>query len=263
MKITHLLDDRRSDVEAILKDSGSGLSFETFRKGCEILFASHNFPDGQAITFLMQLAALGLDPQPKADQVYIATFSSKQPVYNVGIFYKGYLTLYARQGIRINSGAVREGDEFKIISGTNPEVIHAPDIMNPAPRPIIAAYAIATAPDGFKYLSFATRAEIDKAKAKGSYYMLAGEEAMCKKIAVLKLKHQIPIISTAVAEIEGFESTSYHAMPPAGDVQTLASLNDLYAEYELTSEIIDEIERTFEGDADAIRAHIATEYGQE
>ena len=261
MDVTSIIKTREQDITAVLNEAKAGLGFSSFLKGCQQLFMPvSGVDDTTATKMVLHLAALALNPTPAMQQVYVLKFGA---TYTISIGYKGYITLYARQGIGINADVVREGDEFRFVSGSEPSVHHIPSVSGEGA--IIAAYASALNRDGFRCVALATTADLVKARtrSKATQFWDAGEAAMCKKTAIHQLKHQLPALNSAASEVDSIEADYVFApvAPNAGTVQGISSLNALYTEYELTSEQIDGIEKQFAGDVAAITAHLNAEYG--
>lgn len=109
------------------------------------------------LTALLNCLSYGI--LPVGGRAYFIPYKTECQ-YQLG--YKGILELAGRCGITANAYAVFEGDEFKWIAGMDETLIHVPNLTaDRRPENLIAAYVIATLPDGKKRAEVMTRAEID------------------------------------------------------------------------------------------------------
>jgi phage RecT family recombinase len=106
-------------------------------------------PKESLLRFGMTTVALALQPDPKMGQIFAIPFRDKrrggQKVAQTITGYKGYNTLAHRDRISLGGNVVREGDRFEFEEGTGGYVIHVRTLGHWATKPIIAAYATATA----------------------------------------------------------------------------------------------------------------------
>ncbi len=92
----------------------------------------------------MTAADLWLLPDGYLGQFFMLPFKNRKTGVTMAqscIGYKGFTTLGAREGLTIDGDVVREGDEFDVVKGTKPEIIHRPKLNNKGR--IVCAWAAA------------------------------------------------------------------------------------------------------------------------
>jgi recombination protein RecT len=142
---------------------------------------------------VMIAGQLGLEIGSEIGHAYM--FVDKNgPVLRIG--YKGYIAMALRNPSisHIDVQAVYEGDEFEVVLGSTPKIIHRPNMNAPkVDAKLTHAYAVVHFKDCEPMVEWMTRAEIEKAKAVaraspvwGQWY---GEQArktvirrMCKRL---------------------------------------------------------------------------------
>src|SRR4051794_11704453 len=107
-------------------------------------------------------ACLALEVDGVTGQGFMLPFKGKaQPV----VGYKGHNTLGHRAGLTIKGGIAREGDEFDFDDGSRAFVHHKKLLNGGLGRPILAAWAVADAPDRTPIVSVLDRDELLAVKA--------------------------------------------------------------------------------------------------
>ena len=113
--------------------------------------------------------------------------------------YKGMLRLIRRDPkvANVYAEVVYEGDRFEVVRGTEPNLVHVPDLnADRADAKIVAAYAVIRFTDGTSDFEYMTRAELDKtrkaSRAGQNGPWVAWYPDMCEKSALRKLykRHQ-------------------------------------------------------------------------
>ena len=98
------------------------------------------------IAALMEVSALGLEPEPALGQIYLIPRKRHGKLeVTVQTGYRGLLELARRSG-RVRSCSARivgENDEFEINEGTSPSIVHKPCVRGDRGEPL-GAYATAT-----------------------------------------------------------------------------------------------------------------------
>lgn len=150
----------------------------------------------------MTAAVLGLEVDGVTGQGFLIPFKGRAQFI---LGYKGYPTIGARSGLSINSGVVREGDEFSYELGTAGFVKHKPALRGRVGRKILAAWATGTArgrPPIFRVMAYddvlaimqrspgARRSESPWNDRDGP-----GHEGMVAKTAIRALGRTIPIVA--------------------------------------------------------------------
>lgn len=147
-------------------------------------------------------AVLGLEVDGVTGQGFLVPYGGAA-TFQVG--YKGYATIGARSGIAVNSGVVREGDDFQYELGTDGFVRHRPSLDGRQGRRIIAAWATGTAigrPPIFAVMPYPDILEIMKKSAGAKKpespwndLQGRGHEAMCAKTAIRRMGSAVPVIA--------------------------------------------------------------------
>jgi len=151
------------------------------------------------IACIVEASQLGLEPDGVIGHAYLVPYKNK----NTGRMeaqlmagYKGLIELARRSGKvgAINAEIVYEGDEFRVVKGLNPDLIHVPNWQDPGE--MIAAYATAKLKDGDVQFCVMPRHEIDKhrarSKAKDYGPWVTDYEWMAKKTAIRQLCKLLP-----------------------------------------------------------------------
>lgn len=151
------------------------------------------------IACIVEASQLGLEPDGVVGHAYLVPYKNK----NTGRMeaqlmagYKGLIDLARRSGQigAVNAEIVYENDEFKVVKGLNPDLIHVPNWQDPGE--MIAAYATAKLKDGDVQFCVMARHEIDKhrarSKAKDYGPWVTDYEWMAKKTAIRQLCKLLP-----------------------------------------------------------------------
>lgn len=151
------------------------------------------------IACIVEASQLGLEPDGVIGHAYLVPYKNK----NTGRMeaqlmagYKGLIELARRSGQigAVNAEIVYANDEFRIVKGLNPDLVHVPNWENPGE--MIAAYATAKLKDGDVQFCVMPRADIDKhrARSKASGYgpWVTDYEWMAKKTAIRQLCKLLP-----------------------------------------------------------------------
>ena len=170
------------------------------------------------INAAMSAAVLGLEVDGVTGQAFLIPFKNKVQLV---VGYKGFPTMAARSGITINSGIVKEGDEFDYAEGTGSFVRHKKKLGNTGR--IVAAWAVAeakTRPPIVKVLGIDDIMKV-KAKAPGARRSDSpwndtdgpGFPAMVEKTAIRRLGRNMPlnVFQYAAAMDEAFEERGLHS----------------------------------------------------
>lgn len=114
---------------------------------------------------VMVAGQLGLEIGSEIGHAYM--FVDKNgPVLRIG--YKGYIAMALRNPSisHIDVQAVYEGDEFEVVLGSTPKIIHRPNMNAPkVDAKLTHAYAVVHFKDCEPMVEWMTRAEIEKSKA--------------------------------------------------------------------------------------------------
>lgn len=158
---------------------------------------------------LMQSAQLGLEPSTPMQHCWlIPRKNGEVQECTLQIGYQGMIELAMRSGkvSGIFAHAVREGDDFLVTLGLNPDIRHVPSTDdNREARKITYVYAVARMKDGGDPIfSCLSRAQVESRRARSDGYKFAirynkktnpwqtDEEAMFKKTAVRDLFKWLP-----------------------------------------------------------------------
>ncbi|MEM9610988.1 MAG: recombinase RecT [Actinomycetota bacterium] len=168
---------------------------------------------------LMQAAQLGLEPGSPLGHAYLVPFRNKKTGTREVTFilgYRGMIDLARRSGeiSYIGAEVVREGDEFEVVRGLSPDVVHRDSTDQERHlRPITHVYAVAKYRDGgFNFVvlttdeveAFRKRSATQRAERPSGPWQ-TDWEAMAKKTAVRRLSPFLPLsveLATATAADE-------------------------------------------------------------
>jgi len=148
---------------------------------------------------VMHAAQLGLEAGSVLGHAYLVPYG-KEAQLIVG--YRGLVELVLRSGKvrKIEARTVHAEDAFVVRLGTDPRIEHEPELYDRGD--MIAAYAVATFPDGSFQFEVMTRAEIDaikgRSRASGKGPWVTDYEEMAKKTVIRRLCKTLPM-STEVA----------------------------------------------------------------
>jgi len=195
-------------------------------------------------------AQLRLMPSKTLDLVHFIPFSSSiknaagqwekvQPTCSLIIDYKGMIEIAVRNPAikKIDPRLVREGEEYKVMGGTNESIEHSIDPVSAAP--VIAGYAIATLENGEKQFINMSMAEINKIrdKAKSKKFWDDHPDEMAKKTLVRRLwkllpKCGDPTVEMAIEKVMEVDNGDYEggrtldSEPPATADEVVKLLED-------------------------------------
>lgn len=101
--------------------------------------------------------------------------------------------LMSREVVAIDVDVIHEHDAYRIIRGTNPEILHEPLVVGNRGK-IVAAYSIATLKSGYKSTEVMLRADLDavKAEAKTKFVWDKWEGEMDKKSVIRRHEKRLP-----------------------------------------------------------------------
>jgi recombination protein RecT len=143
---------------------------------------------------MVQAAECGLRFAGANGEAYLVRYGSRC-VFIPG--YRGLLALARRTGkvFRIEARSVYEKDEFKILYGSSPQLIHQPCLSNDRGQ-VICVYALAELKDGSIQIEVMTPAEIEavrqRSPAKNNGPWMSDSEMMARKTVLRRLCKYLP-----------------------------------------------------------------------
>lgn len=101
--------------------------------------------------------------------------------------------LMSREVVAIDVDVIHENDQYHIIRGTNPDILHEPLVIGDRGR-IVAAYSVATLKGGHKTTEVMLRADLDavRAEAKTQAVWKKWEGEMDKKSVIRRHEKRLP-----------------------------------------------------------------------
>lgn len=184
---------------------------------------------------VMTAGQLGLKPSSPHGHCYMIPFKNKKTGKTEATFivgYKGLIELALRSGkiSSIEAYVVHKNDEFSITLGTDPNIDHRPNILDPGP--MVAVYAVATPKEfGPKQFEVMTKADVDKirnsSKAKNSGPWVDWYEEMARKSVVKKLSKFLslsPEMAVAVEVDNRAEASEVKAIDDVIDLKGVAEV---------------------------------------
>jgi len=165
----------------------------------------------------MTLAELGLSPG-FSGEAYLIPYNNKDGMFcQLIVGYKGYIKIAARSGISIDCHLVYRGDTFELEYGSEPKLIHKPNLDgDPGDADIIGAYTVATGGmlTGPK-IEFMTRKQIlgikAKSKASGSGPWVDHFAEMCRKTVIRRAFKFLPLDSDEIPTLAETEAKEFNA----------------------------------------------------
>lgn len=193
------------------------------------------------LTSCLKLAMLGLEPNTPLRHATLITRRqsvrrdgewTKEPRCSPQVMYQGWVQLLLRAGVRrVDSGVVREGDEFAFLRGTEQWLRHVP--AGDPGREMSHVWALAVLPSGDQVFTVMTRAAIERhrdrysdsyrgsakdAEKRKREVWVTNFEEMAEKTAILQLVPLLPAIH------EGGLALAVERSPSAGAREVSALL---------------------------------------
>lgn len=197
---------------------------------------------------IIQCSQLGLEPGNSLGHAYLIPFynnKTKQKEAQLMIGYRGMIDLSRRSGqvLSINAYEIYASDEFDVVFGTDPSIMHKRDIKTGGIGEIVGVYAVAKLKDGGCQFEVMTKAQVDEIMAKSLDKIDAAYRKyspwvnhyneMAKKTAIRKLFKYLPVsieIQQAVVLDEQAEagiSQSTLLFPDAIDIGEAPEVQDV------------------------------------
>jgi recombination protein RecT len=159
----------------------------------------------------------------------------------------GLRKIAAKHGFSIESHAVYAHDEFKWELGFKPQVVHYPPPLEQERGELIGAYAVATGPDGQKFLEVMGRSEIEQvrevSRAKDSEYgpWVKWPAEMYRKTVARRIFKQLPLGDLDERERRVVSDSEAQAVEEAtAVVPALAALPTVMPDEDL-GDVVDEL----------------------
>jgi recombination protein RecT len=209
------------------------------------LASKPDYADCSPVSFLQSYATaaqLGLQPNSPLGHCYLLPFFNKgKKEVQLILGFKGMIDIARRSGQieSINAYIVYKSDEFNLILGVNPNIVHIPNLScERQDSEISLVYAVAKLIGGgtqFEYLTMADIAKCRKSsKSKIEYSPWSTHfSEMCKKTAIRKLFKYLPVsleISKAILADEQSESVINDDLL-LNDLNTIDLVNDEVADF--------------------------------
>lgn len=209
------LTERKDEIEAVLPPD---LPFERFH--ATVNQALRNNPDIFKATFVSIVNACvkaaydgcRLDGREAALVLHSVKVQKNPDVWEDQAQYFPMVFGIVQQILRggevlaIDVDVIRENDQYQISRGTNPEIIHYPELVKPRGG-IIAAYSVATLKSGVKVAAYMTKVELDdvKKEAKTKFVWDRWEGEMSKKSIVRRHRKMLPLGDRDIVDVEANE----------------------------------------------------------
>lgn len=167
---------------------------------------------------LEQVSKLNISLNPALGFAYLVPRGGK---CILDVSYKGMIKFLTDAGSvkSMQAHLIHENDDYRVIQGSKPELHHEPDIIKPGK--VIAAYSVATFPDGSTEFLLMRMDELEKVKGI-SQYTKAGsvwhkwEEEMFKKTVIKRHFKTLPKserYEAAAAIIQHDNDTNFNDKP--------------------------------------------------
>jgi recombination protein RecT len=172
-----LLKTKKSDFLAMVKGGET-----TFKK--ELAFASQaiNASDllqkadkNSILASVFNIALTGLSLNPITKLAYLTPrYNSKRQTWECILVpsYQGLVKTITDTGSakKVDAYVVYDGDEFSVEYGSEPKIVHKPNIQRKKDAPIVAAYAVAVLHSGERQSEVMNKEDLDHVKGKSDGY---------------------------------------------------------------------------------------------
>lgn len=207
-KIQRELELRRQELVKVLPP---GMNVERFIR-VSLLATSKNATlltcsPGSIIRSIIEAAEVGLEPTGKVGGAWLVPFRNKQGVLEAQLIYdyRGTQELIRNGGGgEVKAVLVYEGDEFRVIEGTQPRIEHIPHYETRDPSKITFVYAFPLDhPEKFEVL---TKGDIDgvraRSKAANNGPWVTDYGQMARKTAINRLANYLSLRPEARERLE-------------------------------------------------------------
>jgi recombination protein RecT len=178
------------------------------------------------IRSVIEAAEIGLEPTGSLNRAWLVPFKGEATLM---VGYQGYADLMRDSGhiVRVTTEVVYEGDEFRVVKGSNPTIIHEPAYATEDPLKITHAYAIAWFRDGGSQFEVMTKKQIDLIRAKSKQAngpaWTQGYPQMARKCPLRRLANYMPLSDRTREAIAKDDEREFGPAAPAEPVQTKAA----------------------------------------
>lgn len=152
--------------------------------------------DGREAALVLHSVKVGKNPDRWEDQAqyFPMVFGIVQQILRGG------------EVLAIDVDVIRENDKYQVSRGTNAEIIHYPELIQPRGG-IVAAYSVATLKSGLKVTCLMTKLEIEdvKQEAKTKFVWNRWEGEMSKKSVVRRHRKMLPLGDRDIVDVEATE----------------------------------------------------------
>jgi recombinational DNA repair protein RecT len=246
--------ERIQAVKYALAASPTRPDFEAWLKALAIMFTPvQGMSDLDAVSAVMRMATLGMDPSPASGHVYLI---KRGGAYKLEEGYKFRLHLLHLAGWTTETNTVNEGEDCKISVKGGMCVIDHTYSLGRRGEKIEASYAITERTVGGKvqrFVALVDNNQMDRIRDNKNAWE-KGPEAMAKKAAIHRLRHTMPIealglsaaAASALAELDAAEIDGITFLPPSTPtVSDAVSMVEFYELYEMTLEDIEAAEADY------------------
>lgn len=181
-----------ADKDKFKRECGFAIQILNDPKNSKLKSIAENEP---ALLFqaIYNTALTGLTLNPVLGYAHLIGYPGDNPTIKLMPDYKGLIYLSGLTGAikDIQARIVFEGDEFKEVLGSNPQIIHNPRY---ASKEVMGAYAIAFLNGGGFHHEYMIKDEIDKVKALAKTQIVWNEHypEMAKKTVIKRVYKTIP-----------------------------------------------------------------------
>jgi recombination protein RecT len=211
----------RVPVDRMIQVAASALGRNTALLNCSKL---------SVLTSVMRAAELGLDCSGALGESYLVPYKGE---CQLQIGYRGLVTLAHRSGrVRsVEARVVYEGEEFAVDYGTEPKIVHRPDLDAKPNGPLRLVYAVAKLAGGGTQFEVMNKAAVDAVRERSQGRNLDPWKLhypeMARKTVTRKLCKYLPMSAKDRQAIADDEQREFGGGPaaPAGS----ADLNALMA----------------------------------
>ena len=222
---------REEAIRAILPNN---MDMKRFVKTAMIALSKnkdlHECTQESIVRSIIEAAEAGLEPTGMLSRAWLVPYNNKGiKEAQLQIGYQGLADLMRRSGEvrKVITRVVYEGDEFRVIQGTEERVEHTPAYLTEDPLKITYFYCIVTYKDGTSQHEVMTKAQVDmvrsRAKGKNADAWTLSYPEMGRKTVERRASKWTPLTVEAIEAIAKDDEREYGAPTVAAAIGTRTS----------------------------------------
>ena len=188
---------------------------------------------------IIEAAEVGLEPTGMLNRAWLVPYNNKkkgtdgkdyyEEEAQLAIGYEGLIDLSRRSGEvrKVTARVVYEGDDFRVIQGSEERIEHTPAFLTEDPLKITRVYCIVTYRDGTTQHEVMTRSQVDavraKAKAKNAAAWTESYPEMARKTVVRRAMKYLPLTPEVIEAVARDDESEFGTPTVAAAIGTRTS----------------------------------------